>query len=451
MPRRPRREARSPVAPTPREALEYFRFRGLRVGFDYRDVWQGEHALAFTVAKAMETDLLQEIRAALDRALGEGRTFRQFRKALTPVLRERGWWGKQDRRDPLTGATVRAQLGSRRRLRTIYRANLGAARSAGVWDRAQRAKGAHPYFLYEPGPADRGCGGHRAWTGTLLPIDHPWWNDHFPPNGWNCRCRVRPLGEAEARRRGGPTEPPPRNEVPWWNERARRFERADAGLDPAWATNPGKHRAGGPLGYLKEELDPAEAAFARAAIDSLLDSPILPRFRAEPRGDLPAGISDREVRGWFGAKTRLARLPDRIMDKQEGRHPDPMFPGHPKLTLAEYRLLPHIIAKPEYVLRYPPSGRAVAASTVVRRLNLIRSIGGVFYNAVAERTEDGAKVEIISLHRINGGRRRVERMARRSLKVFRRPSLQLGGTAPGSPVGPPDGLPQNRRSTKSSP
>ena len=435
----------------PKEALEYFRFRGLRIGFDYRDVWREEHALAFTVAKAMETDLLQEIRAALDRALGEGRTFRQFRKALTPVLRERGWWGKQEMRDPLTGETVRAQLGSRRRLRTIYRANLRAARSAGVWDRAQRTKRTHPCFLYEPGPARKGCGRHAAWAGTLLPIDHPWWNDHFPPNGWNCRCRVRPLDGAEVERRGGPTEPPPREEVPWWNARACRFEISDAGLDPAWATNPGKHRAHGPLGYLKEELDPAEAAFARAAIASLLDSPILPRFRARPHGDLAAGVADREVRSWFGAKTQLARLPDRIMDKQEGRHPDPMFTGHPKLTLAEYRLLPDIIAKPEYVLRYPPTRRAVPASTVARRLNLIRSVGGVFYNAIGECTEDGTKVEIISFHRINGGRRRVERMVRRSLRVFREPSPPAGGTAPGSPVGPPDGLPQNRRSTKPSP
>ena len=409
-------------SPAPKEALEYFRFRGLRVGFDYRDVWQEEHALAFTVAKAMETDLLQDIRAALDRAVGEGGTFRRFRKELTPVLKKRGWWGKKEMRDPLTGETVRAQLGSPRRLRTIYRANLRAARAAGVWDRAQRTKRTHPYFLYEPGPRKRNRHDHEAWGGTLLPVDHPWWNDHFPPNGWRCRCRVRPLTEAEARRRGGPTDPPPRREVDWRNERTGRIEQVDEGLDPAWATNPGKHRAHGPLGYLKEELDADEAAFARAAIESVLTSPILVHFRGRPHGDLAAGVYDPEVRGWFGARTQLARFPDRIMDKQEGRHPDPRLDGHPKLTLAEYRLLPDIIAKPEYVLRYPPTGRPVDAATVARRLNLIRSIGGVFYNAVSECTEDGTKVEIISFHRINGGRRRVERMAQRSLEVFRRPS-----------------------------
>ena len=46
---RPERPRCSPPGPAPKEGLEYFRFRGLRTGFDYRDVWQEEHALAFTV------------------------------------------------------------------------------------------------------------------------------------------------------------------------------------------------------------------------------------------------------------------------------------------------------------------------------------------------------------------------------------------------------------------
>ena len=30
---------------------------------------------------------------------------------------------------------------------------------------------------------------HIAWSGTVLPITDPWWNTHYPPNGWRCHCR----------------------------------------------------------------------------------------------------------------------------------------------------------------------------------------------------------------------------------------------------------------------
>ena len=402
------------VSPAPREALEYFRFRGLKIGFDYRDVRPGEHALAFTVAKAMEFDLLKEIRAALDRALGEGMTFRRFEQALTPLLKERGWWGEREMTDPLTGKQVVAELGSPRRLRILYGANLRAARAAGLWIRAQRTKDADPYFLYEPGP-DEACAPHRAWAGTLLPVDHPWWDDHFPPNGWDCDCRARLVGEAEARRRGGPTEPPPRRETARRNERTLRFDRVDAGLDPAWATNPGKLWAEGPLGPLGGDFGPADEAYARAAIQSVLESPILYRFMEEPRGDLVAGVFDEQVRRWIGAETRFARLPEEIMRKQLGRwskkRPDGelRYQGH-ELTAFEYRLLPHLIEKPQLVMRSMPALR-ISRERLSLRLNLISAVHGACYNTVVGRFPgDPTRVGIITFHEIDGGRTRVERM-----------------------------------------
>ena len=404
-------------SPAPREALEYFRFRGLKVGFDHRDVRPGEHALAFTVAKAMEFDLLKEIRAVLDRALGEGMTFDRFKQALTPLLKERGWWGEREMTDPLTGQRVVARLGSPRRLRTIYRANFRAAHGAGVWIRAQRTKDVDPYFRYEPG-LDEGCASHRAWAGTLLPIDHPWWDDHFPPNGWGCGCRVRTVSEREARRRGGPIEPPPRREVARWNERVLRFDRADEGLDPAWATNPGKLWAEGPMGPFGSDFGPADEAYARAAIRSVLDSPILSQFRSRPHGDLPAGILDHEVWVWVGARPRLARLPDRIMHKQEGRD---MGDGHPRLKAADYRRIPALLEAPGIVFRpNPPPGRLPDAFD--RRLCLMGDVEGKRYFAVVERDRLMQKVEVISFFRRDMKPRAIEAMLRSAREVLRAPS-----------------------------
>ena len=397
----------------PTEALEYFRFRGLRTGFDYRDVWQEEHALVFTVAKAMDNEVLDEIRAALDRALGEGQTLRQFRKELTPVLQKRGWWGKKEMEDPLTGEAVPAQLGSHRRLRTIYRANLRAARAAAVWDRAQRTETTAPYFLYEPGPGKR-CARHAHWAGTILPVDDRWWDDHFPPNGWGCKCRVHQVGAVEAEHRGGVTEPPPRKEVSWWNKRAGRFEQVDEGLDPAWATNPGKHRALGPLGCLHQKLDAADRSFARAAIASVLDSPILPQFRAAPRGDLLGGLVEPRVQRAWKSKTLLARLPDRIMDKQERRHWSAHHRGHPELTDEDYRRLPDIIGRPDHVFvaeSTPPEHRE-------NRLDFFREVDGERYLLVAEHSPESNKIEIISFRKSSRRRGEIHSLLRRAIEIL---------------------------------
>ena len=257
--------------PVPEEALRYFRAKVNLPGFDHRDVWREEHASAFTVAKAMQMDVLDSIRQALDDNLASGKTMRDFEKHLTPTLQSLGWWGRKEMVDPVTGQVVEAHLGSPRRLRTIYRANMATARTAGQWERAQRTKAALPYLLYELGPSKEHRPEHAAWHGTLLPVDDPWWDTHMPRNGWGCRCEVRQVGRSEYGRltrdgvpgpitqvldpeTGKPTgritfekipaktTAPPIQYVDWKNKRTGRVEKVPKGIDPGWDTNPGKVR-----------------------------------------------------------------------------------------------------------------------------------------------------------------------------------------------------------------
>ena len=94
----------------------------------------------------------------------EGQTLRQFQKSLTPALQKKGWWGVKPLRDPVTGDIVEARLGSPRRLRVIYDANMRTARAAGQWGRIQRGKRSHPYLIYELGPSRE----HRVGERKLL-------------------------------------------------------------------------------------------------------------------------------------------------------------------------------------------------------------------------------------------------------------------------------------------
>ena len=186
----------------PREALAFLRNKRLRAGFSYKDVWRDEHATAFTVAKAMQVDVLSDLHSAVTGAMEKGQSFESFKKGIKPILQEKGWWGRKDMTDPLTGRTVNAQLGSDRRLKTIYRVNMRSAFQKGQYERAM-ASDLHPYLLYRLGNSRRHREEHVAWEGVILPKTDPWWDSHFPPNDWGCNCfavatfKARAMGSAE--------------------------------------------------------------------------------------------------------------------------------------------------------------------------------------------------------------------------------------------------------------
>lgn len=226
----------------PEEAIAYFRSKGVAESYAWEDVWQEEHTRAFYVAKAMQREVLEDIRAALDRASAEGTTLETFRKELTPLLQARGWWGIQEMTDPLTGEDDLVQLGSPRRLRTIFDVNMRSAYQAGRWQRIQRVKTALPYLRYVATMDSRTRPEHRAWHGVVLPADDPWWNSHYPPCGWGCRCTVTQMNGRTLARRGFEvtTEPPRFPPKTFTNRRTGEVTVIEGGIDPGFNFNVGK-------------------------------------------------------------------------------------------------------------------------------------------------------------------------------------------------------------------
>ena len=64
---------------------------------------------------------------------------------------------------------------------------------------------------------------HRRWHGTILRHDHAFWQTHFPPCGWHCRCTVQSLSDADLERFGLTPSPQPPGDWdrtrPWINRR----------------------------------------------------------------------------------------------------------------------------------------------------------------------------------------------------------------------------------------
>ena len=227
----------------PEDALSFFRSKGLAppdARFDFRDVWRNEHASNFVVAKAMRTDVLETIRGALDRALANGGTLSSFMDDLEPELKRLGWWGSATERDPLTGELKNVQLGSPRRLRVIFDANMRAAHAAGKWARIQRTKTAFPFLRYVQIQRDTKREDHARYHDLILPVDHPAWLRIFPPNGWRCGCTVQQLSQGMLERRGlKVTEDFELEERGVLNRRTGEIEPTALGVDPAWDGNAG--------------------------------------------------------------------------------------------------------------------------------------------------------------------------------------------------------------------
>ena len=223
--------------PSP-EVTEFLDKKGLKPSFHWAEVSPREHAFGFTVAKATKLDVLTTLFEEVKRAQADGVPFDAWAKDLEPRLQKLGWWGKQDMLDPKTGKVVKAQLGSPRRLKTIY-----WARAAGLWQRAQRTKAALPYLVYSLGPSQKHRPDHQAQSGITLLVDDPFWDFWFPPNGWRCKCWVRQISRVEADRNGGVSDPPEIDDVEWSNPRTGETVRIPDGIDPGWHGNPGKNRA----------------------------------------------------------------------------------------------------------------------------------------------------------------------------------------------------------------
>ena len=185
----------------PEQAIAYFKSKGYAITFAWEELWAQAQTMAFTVAKAATQDILEAIRAELQRSLDTGETFATFQQRLEPKLRALGWWGRSAMLSP-AGELVNVQLGSTRRLETIYRTNTQVAYQIGRWKGFEAAAASHPYLKYIAVMDGNTRPSHGALNNRVFRIDDPIIRYVYPPNGFNCRCRMTALSAEQVKRLG---------------------------------------------------------------------------------------------------------------------------------------------------------------------------------------------------------------------------------------------------------
>ena len=242
----------------PKEAVEYFRSKGYAVSEDWHDTWQDAHNRAFTVAKAAKMEVLKVIRSHVEKTLAEGKTMRQAVDELKPALIRQGWWGEQEitKKD---NTTEKYNVGVRR-LRTIINTNIQTAYAAGRYSRQMETTKAFPYLQYVAVLDGATRASHRAMSGKVFAANDPIWDAIYPPNGFNCRCRVQSISKRRLEKSGrkvessegrlrtvnqdiiskrtGVAHKKPRGKEYSWTDKSGRKHAFTP--DPGWSYNPGK-------------------------------------------------------------------------------------------------------------------------------------------------------------------------------------------------------------------
>jgi SPP1 gp7 family putative phage head morphogenesis protein len=165
------------------EAIRIFKARGLMSHGEYKRLDDAMRAKAWSIAGDHSAYTMAQVKDSLDQALAEGWSQKRW---ITETERAFHRWG-------VTG------LG-RHHLETVFTTNVLGAYQHGRWKQqtSPALARALPYWRYRTVGDKRVRDTHRAMEGTTARLDHPMWNDWYPPNGFRCRCAVEALSAREA-------------------------------------------------------------------------------------------------------------------------------------------------------------------------------------------------------------------------------------------------------------
>jgi len=132
-------------------------------------------AKAFRVARVSSMDVIMDVHGAVEKAIDAGETLMDFQGRLNEIMASRGWGG-------LTPWHAE----------TVFRNNIQTAYSVGRYNQ-MKDSGDRFYGQYDAVDDFRTRPTHAALDEKIFPMDHPFWDTWWPPNGHRCRCSVNPV------------------------------------------------------------------------------------------------------------------------------------------------------------------------------------------------------------------------------------------------------------------
>lgn len=92
-------------------------------------------------------------------------------------------------------------------LEAEYTQAIRTAQASDRWMEFEENRDIYPNLIYLTTADERVRDSHRLLHKTVRPIDDPFWDMYYPPNGWRCRCRVEPTRQPVTRGNSKPDIP----------------------------------------------------------------------------------------------------------------------------------------------------------------------------------------------------------------------------------------------------
>ena len=204
------------------EAVDYFKERIPVTSSEFYKIADKYKNLAFTVSGYTKAQILKKFYDELKDAIESGTSLGEFKNIMNGFLESEGYEGLT----PLQADN-------------IFRTNIQTAYNVGHYDQMTQPAvlKARPYWQYDAVNDSHTRKSHLAMDGKVFPADSSVWDTWYPPNGFRCRCSVRPLSKRQVEQQGIKVE-----------KEAPAFGKLPNGHyvyilpDPQFSTNPAKVR-----------------------------------------------------------------------------------------------------------------------------------------------------------------------------------------------------------------
>ncbi len=158
----------------PEEAIDYFKRKKIVTPKEFDKLSTEAKIGAFKIAGIYRANVLDAFKFEIEDVLATGRSGREAVKGFKEIL---------------NGDRPHKMLGDFH-LETIWRTNMASAYGVGRRRSMEEVSELLPFWERLAVMDDRTRPAHRALHGVIMPADDPFWDEHYPPDGFNCRCTV---------------------------------------------------------------------------------------------------------------------------------------------------------------------------------------------------------------------------------------------------------------------